>query len=270
MYLGSIKKLMHQIRVTQINTSAKHKLEFPAIERLKSLMAGWGSVSKVLEIAKDFQAPEVSDNISDSEVHDKLVQFGVDVSDGVSKDEQLKCYAILSSQDFWRQFFHLHAHRGYVKNWMWVHDKYRQYLDAMVNKAQAAIKVEGAEFQKVAKKLKGDFEKFHSKICNHSTFEDEQLFKFFLENNPGECNTELEKLMEEHQDTSATNEVREALGKGADESQGLLAAIQQYSEGMKVHMANEEKVLVQRWLSLSKEEYKKYRSYLSWKYAMMY
>lgn len=248
-----------------INLLQVHRFEW-----FKNIMTGWGSVSKVLEAAKDFQAPEVPSDISDSELNDKLVCFGVDVSGGASRDEQLKCYAILSTEEFWRQFFHLHACQSYVKNWMWVHDKYRKYLDALVSKAEAATKLEGAQFQKAVMKLGGDFEKFNSKICSHSEFEDGQLFKFFLDNKSEGCKAKLDKLMEEHQDIRQTDEIRGALSKGADGSEELLAAIQQYSEGMKLHMAEEERVLVKSWLSLSKEEYKKYRSYLSWKYAMMY
>jgi hemerythrin-like domain-containing protein len=46
--------------------------------------------------------------------------------------------------------------------------------------------------------------------------------------------------------------------------------IDAYNTVVKQHLDREENVIVRRWLELTEDQYKEYRSYLSLKYAVIY
>ncbi|GMH45172.1 hypothetical protein BSKO_13129 [Bryopsis sp. KO-2023] len=237
---------------------------------------GWGRVSVVLQAAPGEEGSEsqtVQSDISDDDLADRLSRLGVELSTSDSREDRLRCCELLSEEDFWRTNYALHSNKKRVKNWLWVHQRYRRYLEGLVATAENAVARKAADetskVETALKKIKSDFNKLAGKIDSHSEFEDTQLFKFFLENEP-ECESDVKHLMEEHADGSFDERVRSAISAGVEGIDEVAAAIEDYVEWMKSHMEGEERALVRRWLSLSKESYKKYRSNLSWKWAMVY
>ena len=93
------------------------------------------------------------------------------------------------------------------------------------------------------------FEKFTGKIDAHSKFEDEQLFKFFKENDES-CKAAIDELEAEHAQLDISKTVFDAIKAG----DGIKEALQKYAEHMLEHLSHEENTLVHRWLNLSPEE----------------
>jgi len=66
-----------------------------------------------------------------------------------------------------------------------------------------------------------------------------------------------------------TNKVNEVINE-ANSDDAIIQALKDYRDDLDAHEAKEECTLVHLWLNLSEDQYKIYRSYLTWQYAMMY
>ena len=209
----------------------------------------------------------------------KLQSNGVAVTseDSVEQLQQV-CRVLLSTHSkssFWPKHYALHPKQSRVKNWLWVHERYRVQAKALLNN----IPDDTPPSQSNAQKLQKEFNKFHGKMESHSEFEDNQLFKYFIDSKIGNQDS-FNELVGQHSDLRESTELKQTL-------EGLLSSsdaetnnqiwkdkvklqLQNYIQELNDHLQLEEQTVVGPWLQLSDEEYKKYRSYLSWKYCFMY
>ena len=198
-----------------------------------------------------------------------LAENGVEIL--TAKDEDVAKAADWMVQNgglFWQRHWSLHPKSGRVKNWMWVHDRYRSQAPQLL--------LPLPQEQSDMKRLAAAFDKFHAKIEKHSEFEDTQLFKFFVESKIGEQSA-LKELTEQHTDIRIVEEIYNDLRKLEADAAGneelkktVLEKISKYVEDLKAHLNLEEQTIVGPWLQLTDDQYKTYRSYLSWKYCFMY
>lgn len=247
------------------------------------------SVSYILSNQTEDGAEPASD-ISDEQVNQFLSENGVEVEEADSPEDCRRVLQSLrSNPTFWVKHYTLHPNAKRVKNWLWVHDRYRAQVDALQALATSLPsfdKDKPTVLQSAAKKLLADYNKFVGKIEKHSEFEDEQLFKFFLNEKIGaedstiNTSAALNSLTKEHGDVKNVTELQECLqkmikGPGLDTTMDNLKEqverkMTDYVDDLKQHLDAEERAIVALWLQLTPAQYKKYRSYLSWKYAMMY
>jgi len=203
-----------------------------------------------------FESKEQVENKLRSLGKDLLVQLlagnHIEASELKSEDDLVAVVKIVLSLDFWRFNAQLHPNHGRVKNWLWVHSRYRNQMNDLLRIASGSFETG-----------KTKFEAFQKKINSHSDFEDNQLFKFF-------CDEKLDvegfqELKKQHED----DEVIQAVRNAAD-SESLVKALEEYVSSMKNHLELEERTTVHLWLNLSNLQYARFRSYLSWAYSMMY
>jgi uncharacterized protein with NRDE domain len=140
----------------------------------------------------------------------------------------------------------LHPNYRRVKNWLWVHSRYREQIVAITTQKE--------------------FDKYHSKIEKHSEFEDTALFQFFVDS--GIQVENLKQLKEQHQSLETYRAIQDGFCKS---DQGAVKTLlDAYRQELLDHLKLEEETLVASWLQLTDKQYKKYRTYLSWKYCFMY
>ena len=86
--------------------------------------------------------------------------------------------------------------------------------------------------------------------------------------------TSLEMLMNQHkQDFPALVKQMDQEFENCSDLAGvhkLQKLLAQYCNEMEAHMSLEERTITHIWLNLSAQQYKTYRTYLSWKYSVMY
>lgn len=220
------------------------------------------------EEEKDFQLG----NLDDTRLKQFATKLGVNVESCQNREELLECLDLVLGTDFWRTNAALHPNYSRVKNWLWVHQRYREQMKAI----QDLYPSNGILWDTpLLEKLKTSFETFHGKIEKHSQFEDNQLFAFFKDHLSAECAGLLDKLQIQHEDLSFVQEVRqcfESCGKemNAEKCQELQNAVSKYIEDLLKHLEFEERTLIHLWLNLSAEQYGTYRNYLSFQYSFMY
>lgn len=235
------------------------------------LMAGWGTVSSLIKVAEGFTAPESVGDLPEEELESRLRELGVALEDTDSLDAKNRCLSVLLSDDFWREHYQMHASCKRVKNWMWVHGKYREYLKDLLAVARDAEAAEDSRYLAAVKKLGKRFHKLNHKIIDHSQFEDQQLFKYFMDKSEdAACKNSIANLMKENEERAQVEAVEEVLTGGMGRREDLVRVVKEYIDGMMLHMEHAERVLLCPWLSLSPSQYRDYRSYLSWKYSVMY
>mmetsp|Transcript_28332 Transcript_28332/g.72832 ORF Transcript_28332/g.72832 Transcript_28332/m.72832 type:complete len:253 (-) Transcript_28332:203-961(-) len=217
------------------------------------------------------------------EVRSRLAKLGVVPDQDDSPEELARALATAQDPDYWVANWELHPNSGRVKNWLWVHSRFREYFAELVKEAELLEAAPPESRPNNAKHLLAPFIKFAKKVTRHSLFEDEQLFKYFAENH----GVDFSKLSQQHADLRATEAVRIALttiagGKTGEEVtvkeavreteqvKRLSAAVHDMHKEFINHLALEEKTIVPLWLNLTNEEYRKYRTYLSWKFSAMY
>ena len=202
--------------------------------------------------------------LDQAEVTKRLKARGIEVSPDDSFDSLCTCLALASSKGFWRKNAKLHPNFKRVKNWLWVHKRFRSQLDALANTVENGHLVKGAMLRR----------RLEAKIARHSAFEDGELFKYFEENiKDDELQQALNVLHEHHKKQDKSLEVLNTLAKEeptAAELEEAAQATKKYVREMREHLALEEDTILSWWLNLSQEQYAKYRSYLSWMYAFMY
>lgn len=192
-----------------------------------------------------------------------LKDNGVNVTSEDSDKDIQKAVSVAQDSSFWQKHASLHPQRSRSKNWLWVHDRYRTQADALLT------------LKDDPSKQKAAFEKFHNKIESHSEFEDTQLFKFFLDAKIGDQET-LEELKKQHGHVRVVREITEGLEKCAsgsaseDETKAAQAKLEAYVNDLKAHLDLEEKTVTGPWMQLTPEQYRTYRTYLSWTYCFMY
>ena len=211
----------------------------------------------------------------------KLTANGVVVTHDDSIEHLQAAFRVMmhSKSSFWSKHFTLHPKQSRVKNWLWVHERYRNQAKALLSyipndESETADKANNAH------KLRKEFDKFHGKIESHSEFEDNQLFKFFIDENIGNQDS-FKELVGQHSDLRQSMEVKKTLeellsSKSSSNNPTQLwkdkmkPQLEQYIHELLDHLQLEEQTITGPWLQLSDEEYKKYRTYLSWKYCFMY
>lgn len=195
-----------------------------------------------------------------------LAKHGVvfDGTDTATTPEDIaQCAALLETSGFWSKRYTLHPNQGRVKNWLWVHQKYR-------DQSQALLEMVPEERPVLADivKLTAAFEKLEGKIKSHSAFEDEQLFSFF-EQHVRTSAASMKVLMDDHQTTTDSSKVEEALKEGNTKG-NIYDALEAYHNRLLAHLAREEDAVLPVWLGLSEEQYQELRNGMSWKYRVMY
>eukprot|EP00483_Globobulimina_turgida_P009547 UN09566 len=164
----------------------------------------------------------------------------------------------ISSPDFWSKNYALHPKKSRVSNYLWIHERYLGQLSALKDLRNK-------------EELKTKFVKFAAKLSGHAHFEDAMMFKFLKEN--GDLDASLleivEQLSEEH------NPAHKKVAKIVEEFDTLsledvIKAIAEFEKPLIQHFTKEDQDIVPVMLNLNNALYKKYRSYLSWKYYFMY
>jgi len=254
---------------------------------------------KVLDAALPSGFRKLSQQDQRAATDKELRKHGVDTPtpSHVNIDDLRNALAAVTLDTFWQRNAKIHPNYGRVKNWLYVHQKYREQLDDLVVESQKVCAnsdvrcclYNPADPQAARLQVRYDaeehFDKFVRKQKEHSEFEDTQLFAFFKKEGPTmygkddarQLLTALEGLSGDH-DTNAHIFVKKAFteydnkksgGKWQQERQiGL--QIDAYNTVVKQHLDREENVMVRRWLELTEDQYKEYRSYLSLKYAVIY
>ena len=218
---------------------------------------------------------------------EKLTSYGVLVTDDDSIEHLQGAFRVLmhSKSNFWSKHYTLHPKQSRVKNWLWVHERYRNQAKALLSYIPNDDG-DDTDNNNNAQKLQKEFDKFHGKIESHSEFEDNQLFKFFIDSKIGNQDS-FKELVGQHSDLRQSMEVKKTLEEqiklSSSNSSGnnntttqlvwkdkVKPQLEQYIQELLDHLELEEQTITGPWLQLSDEEYKKYRTYLSWKYCFMY
>lgn len=198
------------------------------------------------------------------ELEERLQSRGVSVSHKDNVDSLRSCLCLMESKGFWSKNAKLHPNFKRVKNWLWVHKRYRTQLDEMVNAVTSGHISKGAAMRR----------KLEAKIRRHSAFEDGELFKYFQENiKDEELHQNLAKLNEQHHKVDESLQVLNTLEKKEPTAVQLEEVVQKtkkYAREMREHLALEEDTILVWWLNLNQEQYSHYRSYLSFLYSFMY
>jgi len=221
------------------------------------------SVRYVLDATKEETGDDNKDLTSVDNPKLFLQSNGVRVSSEDSAEDIAAAASALeksssSLSSFWQRHHILHPNAGRVKNWMWIHQRYR-------SQATALLDIDDKD------SLLKAFTKFHGKIEKHSAFEDTQLFSFFVTNTKNDKVKEsLRELTKQHENIRLENEIIDGLKSADSVTPEIREKIKSYVEGLKGHLDLEERTLVGSWLQLDDADYKKYRSGLSWAYWFMY
>eukprot|EP01084_Bolivina_argentea_P030260 56098_1 len=199
------------------------------------------------------------DTLSDEGLTKLFVRFGVepDFAETTNKSDKIQALMLISSATYWQNNWTLHPLQKRIKNWLFVHEKYRGYITEIVNTSSTDLD-----------NAKNLLVKFEKKLAGHSDFEENMLFKFMKENlNKSMVSMNLlDELGSEHGEM-------EKIEKKAMECGDLVEfqkLIKEYETTLLAHLQKEEENLIHVWLNLDEEQYKKYREYLSWKYAAVY
>jgi len=199
--------------------------------------------------------------------------YNIVKQESCTEAEMRNVFEWVCQPEFWVKNHALFPTSKRVKTWLWIHSRYRSQSQELRTKAQ--------EYTTKAqlRQLYDSFIKFDAKIKAHSKFEDEQLFKYFLENcsSSEEVQSKLKALSKEHSDLKDTERVRNAFQKVLGDKEvettdlrEMQDALDDYVQDLEKHLQEEEHAIVPIWLNLTSEEYATYRTYLSWKYAFMY
>ena len=114
--------------------------------------------------------------MSDDDINGKLKEHGILSMNFKDKNDKIKCLIMIGNVNFWRINAELHPNYKRVKNWLWVHTRYRNEVNGFVELAKDDITDE------IYLDIQKRFNKFDGKLAKHSAFEDDMLFKFFKEN----------------------------------------------------------------------------------------
>jgi len=189
------------------------------------------------------------------------------------KQEKIKVLLLISHPDFWRLHLSIHPNFRRVKNWLWVHSRYRKKVTALVEKAENLKKD-----LRLWESVKLGFMKFNHKLEGHTVFEEEQLFLFIRENIKPETHRLLypvhfDALNHQH-DTllpDITQKIVDCLeGQAQMQWEKVAQYLKEYKNALFQHLLMEERCLVMPWLNWNDDMYGTYRTYLTWKSARMY
>ena len=199
------------------------------------------------------------------QVEEQLLTKGIVPEIGCSEDRMRLVHGWTLQPDFWIENHTLFHNSKRVKTWLWVHARYRDQMQEF-----KLLSSQVSNLSSVASLMRR-FTKFTNKIEAHSAFEDQQLFKYFIDQS---FSTEtIKQLSRQHSDDSKRLDVLKALTKtefNTSTRDEIVRSIDAYVEDMLAHMQLEEQTIVPIWMTLSKDQYALYRSYLSWKYALLY
>jgi hemerythrin-like domain-containing protein len=202
----------------------------------------------------------------------KLASFnGLNPESCKTPEELISALKTVLKADFWRKNASIHPNHSRVKNWLWIHSRYRDQISGIQEKYATA----GQTDPRWAENLQEAFEKFHAKIEKHSTFEDTMLFKFFKEHLAKDSEIFLQELEKQHHDlvlveTVKTNYQAFLSNRNEETVKAWTGSIDKYAADLLQHLELEERSLVHLWLNLTPEQYSTYRSYLSWEFGVMY
>lgn len=103
---------------------------------------------------------EYLDKLSEQDLKTLFLRFGVnpDFGDQASKKEKIDALKLIASKNYWRKNFALHPLQKRVKNWMFVHGKYRGSVAEIVEKSKSDLDASKALLAKYDKKLIGHSE----------------------------------------------------------------------------------------------------------------
>jgi hypothetical protein len=108
--------------------------------------AGGASVTDADEIVRrtrlgarsEVSAATAVNALREDEVRSLLLRWGVDEpGDAANSPDARRCLWAVVGRDFWRQNYELHPQWRRVRNWMWVHDRYRSQAYELRRRCQA-------------------------------------------------------------------------------------------------------------------------------------
>eukprot|EP01084_Bolivina_argentea_P281764 482174_1 len=219
------------------------------------IVTTWEGKTKEVFVSQDSK-------VSSDDLNLALLSIGVDPA-GLfpynDKDIKIPLLFKVSSPDFWRRNYSLHPRKGRISNWLWIH---RRYLDQV------------AALQNINDKdeLHKTFVKICGKLDGHARdFEDQQMFKFFKENIKN--NDEFLKIIDEleYEHIPIENKAKKIQKDWDNLSlEEIKSQISDVEKDMIKHFTKEEQYIPIVFLNINSSLYRKYRSYLSWKYYFMY
>ena len=202
-------------------------------------------------------------NISSDTLDSLLNEWGIDPNGMQQENENMKIELLLkvSSPDFWRLNFEIHPKMHRIKAWRWNHERY-------LSKIKTIRALKGRQKYKLLQK----FTAFSDKIRIHSEFEELVLFKFFAEN------TDLDLLHVLSKEYGQIHGIADTIKRdlewvhdvNSEECNDIDALLEQYEQKLRAYFTKMERQIVASMLNMDNALYRKYRSYLGWKYFLMY
>ena len=149
------------------------------------------------EVSKCRIGAETVDELPDARVATLLEQWGVSFG-GAQPEDARRALVRVVGVDFWRLNYELHPRRRRVRNWIWVHNRYRAQATELCHRclalAKPAVSVGAASVGVIsapnrnsaplsaesAAELRRLFVSFTRKIDTHHRFEERVLFPWLL------------------------------------------------------------------------------------------
>ncbi|KDO26263.1 hypothetical protein SPRG_08339 [Saprolegnia parasitica CBS 223.65] len=217
-----------------------------------------------------------SSSASNAELEKELLNHGIHAGKSERKYQEL-VLGMVKDDMFWVRNYSLHPNAHRVRGWIRRHDRFRACMREMVKMIARIPDTASTARAQLAYNLGAKFNAFLTELDDHGNFEDAELFKYFIDNIDG-CWEDFEELEAQHADHSMTDQIVHRLEKliaaQGNVSQAELVELQYnfylFYRGSLAHLALEEKMILQKWLNLTPQEYRHFRSYLSWKHILTY
>ncbi|OQR86183.1 hypothetical protein ACHHYP_10838 [Achlya hypogyna] len=224
----------------------------------------------------DLPALKNATSVSDAQLEKELLTYGIHAGKSERKYQEL-VLGMVKDDMFWVRNYGLHPNSHRVRGWIRRHDRFRACMREMVKMIARIPDTASTQRAQLAYNLGAKFNAFLTELDDHGNFEDAELFKYFIDNIDG-CWEDFEELEAQHADHSMTDQIVHRLEKliaaQGNVSQAELVELQYnfylFYRGSLAHLALEEKTILQKWLNLTPQEYRHFRSYLSWKHILTY
>jgi hypothetical protein len=165
----------------------------------------------------------------------------------------------LSDPSFWPQHASLYPNANRVKNWLWIHSRYRAQADALIL----------PDAQNDFSKWQAPLTRFMPRWNPIPSLKIPNSFDISMMQRIGNYPAHLPLLTHHDEDLRTVQAIREAFADEDSSLEGkhetLMKLPTAYVDEFHQHVQLEEESLVQPWLQLTTQQYKTYRSYLSWK-----
>ena len=195
-------------------------------------------------------------NIEMKDIYSTLQHHCIQPLDA-TEDECRQVVTLITSKGFWSKHLYYHVNGKRIRNWIHVHDTYRNICQKMIT-----TYTKSQNHKKIYMMLMT----LQKKIGKHSCFENHYLFPFFEKEFPS-CRGSLMTLRHQHEQSETDNwsEMWNTFGEEL-----RLPFLRKIQKEIVIHLKIEEDTFVIPWLTLSKEQYIEYQSTLKFPYSWVY